>query len=127
MDPKVLILDEPAAGLDPRGREEILCGISEFRKEHNSTVIIVSHSMEDMALYSDELVVMSHGEVLVSGTVEEVFKKSDLIASSGLSLPQITRVFDRLRRDGALFEDGIYTVEHAKEQILALLKGSTNA
>ncbi len=127
MEPEVIVLDEPAAGLDPRGRDEILSGICRWREEKNSTVILISHSMEDMAMFSDELVVMSHGSVLVSGTVDEVFKKSDLIATSGLALPQITRVFDRLKKDGYDFSDGIYTVEDAKRSILSLLKGSSNA
>ncbi len=127
MEPEVIVLDEPAAGLDPRGRDEILTGICRWRQEKNNTVILISHSMEDMALYSDELVVMSHGSVLVSGSVDEVFKKSDVIATSGLALPQITRVFDRLRADGYPFENGVYTPESAKQQLLTLLKGSFNA
>ena len=83
--------------------------------------------MEDMALYSDELVVMSHGTVLVSGTVDEVFRQSALIEESGLTLPQITRVFDRLRADGVNIRDGVYTVEDGYREMLSLLKGNTNA
>lgn len=123
MEPEVIVLDEPAAGLDPRGRDEILSGIKRYRQEKGNTVILISHSMEDMALYSDELVVMSKGSVLVSGSVADVFKKASLIEESGLLLPQITRVTDRLRADGHALDDGIYTVERAHEELLSVLKG----
>ena len=123
MEPEVIVLDEPAAGLDPRGRDEILSGVRRYREEKGNTVILISHSMEDMALYSDELVVMSHGSVLVSGSVSQVFKEASLIEESGLLLPQITRVTDRLRRDGHALDSGIYTVESAHEELLSLLKG----
>ncbi len=127
MEPEVIVLDEPAAGLDPRGRDEILSGICSWRREKNRTVILISHSMEDMALYSDELVVMSRGRVLVSGTVDEVFKNSELIAESGLTIPQITRVFNKLCAEGYDFCRGVYTVEDAHRLILSRLKGNTNA
>ena len=123
MEPEVIVLDEPAAGLDPRGRDEILSGIRSYREKKGNTVILISHSMEDMALYSDELVVMSKGAVLVSGTVDEVFRKSSLIEQSGLTLPQITRVFNKLRLDGIPVSDGVYTVEDAHTEMLSLLKG----
>ncbi len=123
MEPEVIVLDEPAAGLDPRGRDEILSGIRRYREEKGNTVILISHSMEDMALYSDELVVMSHGTVLVSGSVADVFKEEALIQGSGLLLPQITRVTDRLRADGHALTGGIYTVEHAHKELVSLLKG----
>ena len=124
MEPEVIVLDEPAAGLDPKGRDEILSGIRKYRERKGNTVILISHSMEDMALYSDELVVMSKGSVLVSGTVDEVFKKSSLIEQSGLTLPQITRVFNRLRSNGINITDGVYTVEDAYREMLSLLKGN---
>ena len=123
MEPEVIVLDEPAAGLDPRGRDEILSGIRSYREEKGNTVILISHSMEDMALYSDELVVMSHGTVLVSGSVADVFKEASLIRGSGLLLPQITRVTDRLCADGYSLASGIYTVERAHEELVSLLKG----
>jgi energy-coupling factor transport system ATP-binding protein len=125
MEPDVIVLDEPAAGLDPRGRDEILSGIRRYREEKGNTVILISHSMEDMAMYSDELVVMSHGSVLVSGSVDEVFKSSDIIEKSGLTLPQITRVLDRLRADGYPIGDGIYTVDRAYKELITLLKGNS--
>ncbi len=124
MEPEVIVLDEPAAGLDPRGRDEILSGIRSYRERKGNTVILISHSMEDMALYSDELVVMSGGSVLVAGTVDEVFQKSDLIERSGLTLPQITRVFNKLRADGFDISEGVYTVEAAHREMLSLLKGN---
>ncbi len=123
MEPEIIVLDEPAAGLDPRGRDEILTGIRRYREEKNNTVILISHSMEDMALYSDRLVVMAGGEVLTEGSVDEVFGKSSLIEKSGLKLPQITSVADRLRNDGYPLSSGIYTVEKAHSEILSLLKG----
>lgn len=123
MEPEVIVLDEPAAGLDPRGRDEILSGIRSYREKKGNTVILISHSMEDMALYSDELVVMSKGSVLVSGTVDEVFCKSELIEQSGLTLPQITRVFNKLRSEGFDISEGVYTVEDAHLEMLSLLKG----
>lgn len=127
MEPEVIVLDEPAAGLDPRGRDEILSGICTWQKEKGNTVIIISHSMEDMARFSERLVVMSHGTVLIHDTVEEVFKKEDLIRESGLALPQITDVMNLLRKKGFPVKEGIYTVEEALCQILSLLKGNTNA
>ena len=123
MEPEVVVLDEPAAGLDPRGRDEILTGIRQYREKKGNTVILISHSMEDMALYSDELVVMSGGTVLVSGSVDEVFKKPEMIEQTGLTLPQITRVFIELEKRGFDTGCGVYTVEEAYNRIVTLMKG----
>lgn len=122
MMPDILILDEPAAGLDPRGREEILCGISEFRKEHNSTVIIVSHSMEDMAKYSDDIVVMKNSGICVSGSKEEIFKKSELLSSVGLDVPTITKLSSELASMGIPLDGGHYSVESCVSALSELLK-----
>lgn len=127
MEPDVIVLDEPAAGLDPRGRDEILSGICKWQKEKNNTVIIISHSMEDMARFAERLVVMAHGGVLVHDDVEAVFKKEDLIRESGLALPQITDVMNALRKKGFGVREGIYTVEESLSQVISLLKGNTNA
>lgn len=113
MEPEIIVLDEPAAGLDPRGRDEIFNGIKNWQQSHNATVILISHSMEDMALYADDIVVMSEGGVLCSGSVDEVFCKTDLIEKSGLALPQITAITDKLTDMGLISKKGIYTVEEA--------------
>ncbi len=123
MEPEIIVLDEPAAGLDPRGRDEIFKGIRRWRDSHNATVILISHSMEDMALYADEIIVMKKGTVLTSGSVEEVFKRPDVIRESGLDLPQITFVTEELARLGLIDEGGIYTVDKAYEKITNALKG----
>ncbi len=121
MKPEVLVLDEPAAGLDPKGREDILGGIRSYQRASKSTVIIVSHSMEDMAKYSDEIVVMSKGKVFMKGTVAEIFAKSDELSSVGLEAPQITLLCKELNRRG-LDLPPVYTVEMARNEILKLLR-----
>lgn len=113
MDPEVLVLDEPAAGLDPRGRKEVLGGLLRYARQKEKTVILVSHSMEDMANYCDRLIVLDHGTVKKCGTPREVFEDPSLLENCGLSLPQITRVAMQLRRAGMDLPDGIFTVEDA--------------
>ena len=120
MDPKILVLDEPAAGLDPRGRNEILAGLCDFRRKRGNALVIISHSMEDIAVYSDEIIAMSGGEVLVHGTPEEVFTKSELLAESGLDNPQVTDVLSRLRKMGVDVESNKYTVSEAYEALKKL-------
>ena len=121
MRPKVLILDEPAAGLDPVGREEILGGIRSFQRETGTTVIIVSHSMEDMAVYCDELIVMNKAKVYMTGKTKEVFAKSDMLTEVGLDVPQITHLFKKIRGFGIDLPCDVFTVEDAKKAILAVL------
>ncbi len=111
MMPDILILDEPAAGLDPRGREEILSGISQFRKENNSTVIIVSHSMEDMAKYSDDIVVMENAGVCMRGSKDEIFKQTELLTSVGLDVPTISKLSKELTALGLPLDSGHYSVK----------------
>ncbi|MBR6632948.1 MAG: energy-coupling factor transporter ATPase [Clostridia bacterium] len=122
MEPDIIVLDEPAAGLDPRGRDEIFNGIKKWRDSHNSTVILISHSMEDMALYADDIIVMKDGKVLTSGTVDQVFQRVDVIKQSGLDIPQITAVTEELTKRGLIDGNGIYTVDKAYEKILEALK-----
>ncbi len=122
MEPDVIVLDEPAAGLDPQGRDEIFTGIKQWRDSRNSTVILISHSMEDMALYADDIVVMKGGTVLTSGTVDQVFRRVDLIKESGLDIPQITSLAEELTEMGLIDGKGIYTVDKAFEKILEALK-----
>lgn len=124
MEPEVLILDEPAAGLDPMGREEILGGVWSYQRKRKSTVIIVSHSMEDMARYSDRIVVMSQSEVIMHGTCHEIFKRADELVNVGLDIPQITQLMLELKKRGADVNTDIFTVEAAKNEIL--LKVKTN-
>lgn len=120
MEPDVLVLDEPAAGLDPQGREEILGGIRDYQRKKGNTVVIVSHSMEDMARYSDEIVVMNNAKIYMHGKTAEVFERAEELSSVGLSVPQITELMNRLRGRGLDVPVGIYTVEGAKAALMAL-------
>lgn len=118
MRPEVLILDEPAAGLDPRGRREILSGLWEYGKRSGTTVILVSHSMEDMAHYCDDIVVMNNAGVYMKGSVSEVFSRSEEMEAIGLDIPEITKIANELRRRGVKLRDDIYTVEALKAALL---------
>ena len=118
MRPEILVLDEPAAGLDPGGRREILGRIRGYQRSSGTSVIIVSHSMEDMALYCDRIIVMSAGRVAMDGTCAEVFGRYNELFSVGLDVPQITYVADALRRHGIDIGADIYTVKYAATQIL---------
>ncbi len=120
MRPEILILDEPAAGLDPAGRESIFSNIVEYKQKTGSTVIIVSHSMEDMAMYCDDIVVMSGGSILMQGSRDEVFADTDKLRSAGLDIPQITKLMMLLREQGIEIDTGIYTQEAAYGAISAL-------
>ncbi len=123
MRPKNLVLDEPAAGLDPRGRDEILSKICAYQKETGSTVIMISHSMEDMALYCDKLVVMSHSKPIMTGTCAEVFSRADEIETAGLAVPQVTKLMTELAKKGYDVNTSVYTVEDAKKELLRVLGG----
>ncbi len=118
MDPKILVLDEPAAGLDPKGRNDILSGLCDFRKKRGNSLVIISHSMEDIAVYSDEIIAMSGGRILTSGTPEEVFSQSELLTSNGLDIPQVTEVLVKLKKLGVDVRYNKYTVEAAYEEIM---------
>ena len=122
MSPDVMVLDEPAAGLDPRGREEILGGLNEYRRKKGNTMIIISHSMEDMALYSDRLYVLDHGKVAMYGTPKEVFSQATKLQSIGLNVPQVTEIAHALKQRGAAISDGIFTVSEAVQEILPLVR-----
>ena len=123
MEPDVLILDEPTAGLDPVGREGILANIRDYQKSQNATVVMVSHSMEEIASNVSRLIVMNHGKVAMTGTPREVFSHSKELISMGLDIPQITQVFLRLRDMGLGVDTSVYTVEQAKEALLAMRGG----
>ncbi len=122
MKPEVLILDEPTAGLDPKGRDEILDQIAYLHKESNITVILVSHSMEDVARYVDRLIVMNKGEVAFNDTPQKVFANYKELEAIGLAAPQVTYVMNELKARGIPVKTTSITVEEAKEEILRVLK-----
>ena len=124
MRPEVLVLDEPAAGLDPQGRDVILNGIFKYREKTGATVIIVSHSMEDMARLCDDIIVLSSGEVVLNGTRDEVFKESQMLEKIGLAVPQITLLMHELNARGIKVNNGIYTEEEAVKEIARLFGGA---
>ncbi len=123
MRPKVLILDEPTAGLDPKGREVIFDQIKEYHTRSGSTVLVVSHSMEDVARFAEKILVMNHGKKFCYDTPPEVFKRADEIAEIGLSVPQVTRIFSILRSRGVDIRGDVYTVEFALKTINEYLDG----
>lgn len=117
MEPEVLILDEPTAGLDPEGREAILENIQQYRKAKNATILMVSHAMEDVARMADRLLVLDHSRVYMDGTPSEVFQKAWELKEIGLSIPQVTQVFLRLREMGIPVNSGVYTIEQAVKEL----------
>ncbi len=118
MKPEVLVLDEPAAGLDPGARREILSRIRDYQRESKTSVVIVSHSMEDMAMYCDRVVVMAHGAPVMEGTPAEVFSRADELYSVGLDVPEVTKVARELRECGVDIGLDIYTVKFAANRLL---------
>lgn len=123
MEPEVLVLDEPSAGLDPRGREELLEHIRAYHRERGNTVVLVSHSMEEIARYADRIAVLAHGKVLMSGTPREVFARGSELVRAGLDVPQTTRIAMELRKRGLAIDPAVYTVEELRDALLALKKG----
>ncbi len=113
MEPQVLVLDEPMAGLDPAGREDVFAFIKEYQRQHGITVIFVTHSMEDAAKMADRIIVMERGKILLQGTPEEIFCHADELVQAGLNIPQVTQVFSELRRRGVDIPGNVYTVEQA--------------
>ena len=122
MEPQVLILDEPTAGLDPKGRDEILAQIIKLHEYYKSTVILVTHSMEDVAEIADEVIVMSDSKVIMKGLPSEVFTKAELLESVGLGAPQITYLMKALKEKGFDVSTDIFTVKDAKKELLRLLR-----
>ncbi|MDE4543406.1 energy-coupling factor transporter ATPase [Thermoanaerobacterium sp. R66] len=127
MMPKILILDEPTAGLDPKGRDEILHQIKQIHQMYNMTTILVSHSMEDIAKLVNKIIVMHDGKVSLIGTPKEVFKHVEELEKIGLGVPQITYLVRELRKNGIDLPDDILTVDEAKKYILEYLRGVDNA
>lgn len=123
MEPKVLILDEPTAGLDPRGREAILAQLRSYHKQKGNTVILVSHSMEEIARNVDRIVVMSHSHKLMDGAPEEVFSRAGELLQVGLDVPQVTKVAMELKKRGLLADSSVYTIDELVRRLLALKGG----
>ena len=121
MEPKVLILDEPTAGLDPKGRNKILTQIKKYHEQVGNTILLVSHSMEDVAVFADKVLVMNKAKVFAYDTVENVFARSEELKAIRLSVPQITNVFHRLHAEGYPVPENVYTVAYAKRKLLATL------
>ncbi|MEE1144935.1 MAG: energy-coupling factor transporter ATPase [Acutalibacteraceae bacterium] len=122
MRPKVLILDEPTAGLDPLGRDLILDMLKNYRKEHNTTVILVSHSMEDIARVADKAIVMNKGEVFMYDTVENVFSQGEKLQKIGLNIPQVTKIFIELKQRGIDVPQNVFTLDKAEQILFKLFK-----
>lgn len=122
MEPQVLILDEPTAGLDPKGRDKILGRIKEYHQEKNTTVLLVSHSMEDVAKLATRILVMNKSKVFCYDEPPAVFSRADEITAMGLDVPQITKVFNTLKQKGYKIADDVYTVEYAKRKFLRYLE-----
>ncbi len=123
MEPEVLVLDEPTAGLDPQGREELLAHIRAYHKERGNTVVLVSHSMEEIARNVDRIIVLSDSRVLLSGTPHEVFAQGETLTRAGLDVPEVTRIAMALRAQGIGVDAGVYTVQELADALLALRKG----
>ncbi|TJX14074.1 energy-coupling factor transporter ATPase [Tissierella creatinini] len=127
MKPKVLVLDEPTAGLDPYGRDEILDEIKDLFKKEGITIILVSHSMEDVARLVDRILVMDKGRLVMDDTTREVFKRAPELEKIGLGIPQITKFMRRFKEKGNNIDDNILTVEEAKEELLKFLRRKKDA
>ena len=121
MDPDVLILDEPTAGLDPNGRDVLLAQITEYHKQRGNTIFLVSHSMEDIAKTADRILVMNAGRAVMFDETKKVFSKGDELEKMGLRVPQVTKIMARLKNEGDPVPDGVLTVEQALSELLALI------
>jgi len=126
MEPKVLILDEPTAGLDPKGREDILSKIKVMHKEYKMTIILVSHSMEDVAKVAERIIVMHKGKCILDGIPSKVFREIDTLESVGLAVPQVTYLIRALRQKGFDISQDVLTVEQARQEILKMIRSFKN-
>lgn len=125
MHPQVLVLDEPTAGLDPAGRENLMANIRDYHRNKKRTIILVSHSMDEIARNVDRILVLKSAHVLMSGTPAEVFARAEELLSAGLDVPQVTRIAMRLREQGLAIDPAVYTVEALERELLALRRGET--
>ena len=123
MEPKVLVLDEPTAGLDPAGRENLMANIRDYHRNKHTTVILVSHSMDEIAQNVDRILVLKSAHVLMSGTPAQVFARGEELLAAGLDVPQVTRIAMALRDRGLAIDPAVYTVRDLERQLLALRKG----
>lgn len=126
MGPRVLVLDEPTAGLDPAGRENLMANIRDFHRNRGGTIILVSHSMDEIAQNVDRILVLKSSRILMSGAPREVFSRADELIFAGLDVPQITRVAMALRDRGLAIDPAVYTVEELQRALLALRKGGAS-
>jgi len=127
MKPKVLVLDEPTAGLDPKGRDDILDEIRTLYEKENITIILVSHSMEDIARLVNRIFVMHRGRLSMDGSPREIFGRSDELEGMGLGIPQITKFMKKFKASGHDVKDDVLTIEEAKAEILKYLRGKKDA
>ena len=125
MEPEILVLDEPTAGLDPAGRENLMANIRDYQRNKNRTIILVSHSMDEIAQNVDRIVVLKSAHVLMQGTPAEVFRRAEELISAGLDVPQVTRLAMELRRRGLPIDPAVYTAADLERALLALQKGGT--
>ncbi len=123
MEPEILVLDEPMAGLDPVGREDVFRYIKSYHDKHNTTIIFVTHSMEEAAKMATRIVVMSHAEILDEGTPRQVFSHYDLLKQAGLDIPSVTRVVNNLKEKGVEIDTSVYTVSQAAQALKKLKEG----
>ena len=126
MDPEVLVLDEPTAGLDPAGRENLMANIRDYHRNKKRTIILVSHSMDEIARNVDRILVLKSGHVLLQGTPAEVFARAEELLSAGLDVPQVTRVARALRERGLAIDPAVYTVEALERELTALREGGAS-
>ncbi len=126
MEPKILILDEPTAGLDPKGRDDILEQIKKLHTEYKMTIILVSHSMEDVGRLAQRIIVMNNGNVALEGTPAQVFKEIDTLENIGLAVPQVTYLMRALKEKGFNVSDEVYTINQGKEELVRILKKDKN-
>lgn len=122
MDPEILVLDEPTAGLDPRGRDLILSQLAAYHRERKNTVLVVSHSMEDIAATADRVLVLDRGKTAMFGKPAEIFARGDELAAMGLQVPQVTQIMEQLRAKGYPVPAGVLTVRQAAEVLLPLIR-----
>ena len=127
LKPKYLVLDEPTAGLDPKGREELMQRIMKLHRQEKNTIILASHSMDDIARFADNVVIMNRGRVLMEGTPREVFVREDFIRQAGLDVPQITNIVKALKAGGMDIPSDIYTMDEAVDAIVRAMRGKNRA
>ncbi len=127
MRPEIIIFDEPTAGLDPRGREDIIKIISDYREATGATVVIISHSMEDMAVLADRVLVMNHGKAEMFDTVENIFSQGDKLREMGLNVPIVTRVFAELKKLGINVNENVFTIDAAVKELKRIKEVGTDA